>query len=149
MTPQNQSLIRYCDNSIGWAEFRLGAFCREISGITNFPMDCADALLCALLGKLPVAVGFDEEGTDFLLVLDCMNRVYLIENDNKGDSHLHRYTLSCQELATRFLADMERDFEKYVAADDFFDRLPMGMRTWRAQMIDKLRWLEILAEMKQ
>lgn len=144
MNPLNQSLIQYSHKSFGWAEFRLGDFCREISGITNFPMDCADALLCALLGKLPVAVGFDEEGTDFVLVLDCMNRVYLIENDTKGESHLHRYTIPCQELAVRFLADMERDFKHYTASGDFFDQLPMSMRTWRAQMTDRIRWLEIL-----
>lgn len=129
-------------SSLGWSEFKLGDFSGGVSGVSNFPLDIADGLIKALNDNLPVAIGLDEEGSEFTLILDYYDRVSIIEYEEDGK--LYKCNVTHKQLANMFLNDMERDFSKYIEDEYYFDFNQMGKEKYSKLLLEKLNLLEKL-----
>lgn len=129
----------------GWSEFKLGDFISDVSGITNFPLDIANGLIKALKGGVPISVGFDEEGTEFTLLLDIYDRVCIIAYDDK-EVKIYKCKVTHKKLADMFLNDMQRDFEKYTADDYFFDFAKDKQEQFAQELHSKLKTIERLIQ---
>ena len=136
-------LLKICNS--GWSEFCLGEFSTEVSGVTNFPLDCANGFIKALEGELPVSIGFDEEGTELTLVLDYYNRISLLSYDDE-EVKVYQYKATHRNLANIFLNDMARDFEGYTNDEYYFNFNKFNEETYRKELFDKLTELRLLVK---
>lgn len=107
----------------GWVTFRLGSFIREISGISPILMDCVNAFIKVMKRDYPILIFSDEEGAEIFLTLDNVveGRTFIIESNACNQSQLYTFNMNHVQLAKLFLEDVERDFEKYLADNYFFD----------------------------
>lgn len=96
----------------GSVDFKLGKFMGEIYNSANFPLACCEAFISALQGKLPVAIDFDEDFTQFTLLIDSYNRIYILSHQLDG-TEIHKVEIAIPKLVNLFLNDIERDFELY------------------------------------
>lgn len=102
----------------GWCNFKLGDFRGTPSYITDVPMD----LLMAFIDYHNKGYGiawFDEEGTEFSLVITPYS-LFIIEE--KNNSILHDFSkMNIDNLKKELIEDIEKDLEgwaNFIADDD-------------------------------
>lgn len=92
----------------GWCTFKLGDFVGTPSYLTDVPVDLLNAFIDYNTRGYGVAV-FDEEGSDFILLLTNYNQsVFIIEE--KDEAILHDFSdMSIDNLEKELLEDIEHD----------------------------------------
>ena len=92
----------------GWCNFKLGDFEGTPSYITNVPIDLLDAFIDYYTRGYGLAY-FDEEGSEFTLLLTWYG-VYIIEEKDNVKSHIF-YDLNISNLAKEVIADIETNLD--------------------------------------
>ena len=87
----------------GWCNFKLGDFEGTPSYVTNAPIDLLDAFIDYYTRGYGLAY-FDEEGSEFTLLLTWYG-VYIIEEKDNVKSHVF-YDLNISDLAKEVIADI-------------------------------------------
>ena len=96
------------DPKNGWCNFKLGDFKGTPSYITNVPIDLLDAFIDYYTRGYGLAY-FDEEGSEFTLLLTWYG-VYIIEEKDNVKSHVF-YDLNISDLAKEVIADIETNLD--------------------------------------
>lgn len=96
--------------NFGWCDFSLGDFTGTPSYLTDVPIDLLDAF-CECFEKGRSVCFFDEEGTEFWLILDMhLPSIFVIEE--KVGTVLHDFSsMDIMELAKELIANIEKDLE--------------------------------------
>ena len=109
----------------GWCNFKLGDFEGTPSYITDVPIDLLDAFIDYYTRGYGLAY-FDEEGSEFTLLLTWYG-VYIIEEKDNVKSHVF-YDLNISDLAKEVIADIEtnldgwcNDFMYYSFSKEIFN----------------------------
>ena len=92
----------------GWCNFKLGDFEGTPSYVTNAPIDLLDAFIDYYTRGYGLAY-FDEEGSEFTLLLTWYG-VYIIEEKDNVKSHVF-YDLNISDLAKEVIADIETNLD--------------------------------------
>ena len=92
----------------GWCNFKLGDFEGTPSYITDVPIDLLDAFIDYYTRGYGLAY-FDEEGSEFTLLLTWYG-VYIIEEKDNVNSHVF-YDLNISDLAKEVIADIETNLD--------------------------------------
>ena len=96
------------DPKNGWCNFKLGDFEGTPSYITDVPIDLLDAFIDYYTRGYGLAY-FDEEGSEFTLLLTWYG-VYIIEEKDNVKSHVF-YDLNISDLAKEVIADIETNLD--------------------------------------
>lgn len=99
----------------GWCNVNIGDFKGTASYLNDVPFNCLDAFISYFTKSNcinSIAICFDEEGSDFILVCDYYD-TYIIINRNKQKLK-HVKDINIQQLAIELLEDLERDFDAWV-----------------------------------
>ena len=97
----------------GWCNFKLDNFIGHPSGyMTDVVQDLLDAFINFYKNGASAAV-FDEEGSDFTLLL-TYNGIYIIEEKEKAEL-LDFSELDIDELASELINDIMSDFDNWVS----------------------------------
>ena len=92
----------------GWCNFKLDDFEGTPSYITDVPIDLLDAFIDYYTRGYGLAY-FDEEGSEFTLLLTWYG-VYIIEEKDNVKSHVF-YNLNISDLAKEVIADIETNLD--------------------------------------
>ena len=92
----------------GWCNFKLGDFEGTPSYITDVPIDLLDAFIDYYTRGYGLAY-FDEEGSEFTLLLTWYG-VYIIDEKDNVKSHVF-YDLNISDLAKEVIADIETNLD--------------------------------------
>ena len=92
----------------GWCNFKLCDFEGTPSYITDVPIDLLDAFIDYYTRGYGLAY-FDEEGSEFTLLLTWYG-VYIIEEKDNVKSHVF-YDLNISDLAKEVIADIETNLD--------------------------------------
>lgn len=96
----------------GWSEFKLGSFEGTPSYLTDVPVDILTAFV-SLHRYGSGAAFFDEEGTEFTLVVN-QDSVFIIEE--KERPVLHDFSeIDIRDLEKELVEDIERDLDEWAA----------------------------------
>lgn len=94
----------------GWCNFRLGNFVGHPSYLTNVPIDMLEAFIYYWTNSNSLSIFFDEEGSDFTLVVTPYN-VYIIEE--KDSAKLHVIDTTAEQLTNELINDIENDIDNW------------------------------------
>lgn len=95
----------------GWCEFKLGDFIGNPSYITDVPIDLLDAFIDYHTKGCGV-VWFNEEGTEFTLVINPYSLFLIEEKDNPV---LHDFSeMKIDDLEKELILDIERDLDGWA-----------------------------------
>lgn len=121
----------------GWASFRLGGFNGRASYLTEVPIDLVNAAINLCKTGLPQATGFDEEGSEFVLVL-TPDTSYIISS--RDTYRLYPIEKPWYEICEEILHDIEEETadkwaESFCVSEEdeknFADRLETGLKELR------------------
>lgn len=101
----------------GWCDFDLGDFHGHPSYLTDVAMDLVTACYKFIAGDNHyITVGFDEEGSEFILIADYYD-CYIIEQkeNDKDNSILHRIDINIKDLIKEIVNDIESDVDEWAA----------------------------------
>lgn len=102
----------------GWCDFNLGTFYGTPSYLTNVPVDLLEAFRDYVYKGQGIA-WFDEEGTEFTLVITPYS-LYVIEE--KDDTILHNFSeMKIEEVIKKTITDIEINLDKWAAFSVFDD----------------------------
>lgn len=105
----------------GWCKFELGDFEGHPSYLTDVPLDLLNAFIDYHLKGYGMA-WFDEEGTEFTLVINPYS-IYIIEE--KEEPVLHDFfDLSVYDLEKELISDIENDLNgwmNFIADEDWYE----------------------------
>lgn len=123
----------------GWCNFKLGNF----EGTPSYSTDVPFELLQAFIDyheRGGSAIVFDEEGTEFTLVLTSyFMDIYIIEN--RGTAVLYDfYKMRIEDLEKELISDIENDL--YGWAEFCFDNDDETIKFRREQLLQKIACLK-------
>ena len=95
----------------GWCNFKLDDFEGHPSYLTDVPVDILDAFIDFYTKGLGIAY-FDEEGTDFMLILSPYS-VFIIEEKDKPILHCYK-DIDVMELENELINDIESNIDKWA-----------------------------------
>lgn len=121
----------------GWCDFKIGDFIGHPSYVTNVPVDLLEALRdykCKGQGM----AWFDEEGTEFTLVLTPYS-LYVIEE--KDEAILHDFSkLKVDSLIDETVMSIESDLQAWVEFSAFDEKKEIERnRETILELIDQIR----------
>ena len=116
----------------GWCNFKLGDFEGTPSYITDVPIDLLDAFIDYYTRGYGLAY-FDEEGSEFTLLLTWYG-VYIIEEKDNVKSHVF-YDLNISDLAKEAIIDILSNLDGWC--NDFM--LCLSSNEEIKEKIEKLR----------
>ena len=121
----------------GWCDFELRTFEGHPSYLTDVPVDLLDAFIDYFTKGMGMA-WFDEEGTEFTLVINPYS-LYIIEE--KGESTLHNFSeMKVEKLAKELIEDIEKDLTAWSMFFIYDDQKEIEMnRNNIRQRIAKLK----------
>lgn len=128
----------------GWCDFKLGGFEGTPSYLTDVPIDLLNMLI-DYRTKGHGMVWFDEEGTEFTLVLTPYS-LFIIEE--KDSSVLHDFSeMNIDNLEKELIDDIENDLDGWAnfTTDDMDDEISEH----KAEIIRKLEILKTIKNMKE
>lgn len=96
----------------GWCIFNIEDFEGHPSYLTDVPMELLDGFIDFFYNKKDVCISFDEEGSEFYLILTFSNGVYIIEE--KEESKLIQINKRVLDLAKELIEDISIDFEGWA-----------------------------------
>ena len=95
----------------GWCNFKLRTFKGTPSYLTDVPVDLLDAFLDYHCKGMGIA-WFDEEGTEFTLVINPYS-IYIIEEKDKAI--LHDFSeMQIEKIEKELIFDIENDLERWA-----------------------------------
>lgn len=123
----------------GWCNFRLGNF----EGTPSYLIDVPFELLQAFIDyheRGSSAIVFDEEGTEFTLILTSyFMDIYIIEN--RGTAVLYDFSeMRIENLEKELISDIENDL--YGWAEFCFDKDDETIKFRREQLLQKIACLK-------
>ncbi len=124
----------------GWCKFKIGSFEGSPSYVTNVPLD----LLKAFSDYYRTGCGqayFDEEGSEFYLVLQAESVYVVAFRDEPLISLFDFYDINKEELAYELIGDIEKNIDKWA---DFL--MPMSLKEHKAC---KNKMKQVVSELKQ
>lgn len=95
----------------GWCNFKLGDFEGRPSYLTDVPVDILDAFISHHTNGCGVAY-FDEEGTEFMLILSPY-LVFIIEEKDKPILHYYE-DIDVGELENELINDIESNIDAWA-----------------------------------
>ena len=100
----------------GWCDFDLGDFHGHPSYLTDVAMDLVTACYKFIAGDNNyITVGFDEEGSDFILIADYYNCYIIKQKENDKDNGiLHRIDINIKDLIKEIVNDIESDVDEWA-----------------------------------
>ncbi len=103
----------------GWCKFELNNFVGNPSYLTNVPLDLLEAFVNFWNNSAAIAVNFDEEGTEFTLVINS-NSIFIIEERDEEPNliYIENYV---ENLTLELIKDIESDYEgwvNFITSDD-------------------------------
>lgn len=123
----------------GWCSFNIGDFKGTPSYLTNVPLDLLQAFIDLHMNACGCA-WFDEEGTEFTLVINPYN-VFIIE-ERKEQPVLHCFPdLTINDLEKELINDIESDLVgwSYFTTDEHTNE---EVKLQREQLIEKISILK-------
>lgn len=123
----------------GWCHVELGKFKGSASYLTDVPYDVLDALIKHFEHGDIMGVYFDEEGSDFILVID---RLYSYIIATRETDKLYKIDIYNDELAKEIISDIENNINGWADWLSYDDELNVDDRKSKLQeMIEKLKEL--------
>ena len=121
----------------GWCDFEIGDFVGHPSYVTNVPVDLLEALRDYKYKGQGMA-WFDEEGTDFTLVLTPYS-LYVVEEKDKAI--LHDFSkLKVDSLIDEAVASIESDLQAWIEFSAFDEKKEIERnRETILDLIDQIR----------
>ena len=95
----------------GWCDFKLGDFEGHPSYLTDVPVDILDAFINYHTNGCGIAC-FDEEGTNFILILSPYS-VFIIEEKDKPILHYYE-DIDVWELENELINDIESNIDEWA-----------------------------------
>ena len=127
--------------SYGWCDFKLGSFQGTPSYLTDVPFDLLNAFINRHYGK-SAAVFFDEEGTEFTLVINY-HSMFIIE-ERKEKPILHDFSfININELEKELINDIESNIDGWVS-DFFFNDSEEEKKEYKEKLLELLKKLKKL-----
>ena len=117
----------------GWCNFKLGDFEGTPSYITDVPIDLLDAFIDYYTRGYGLAY-FDEEGSEFTLLLTWYG-VYIIEEKDNVKSHVF-YDLNISDLTKELIADIETNLDGWCN-DFMYYSFPKEVLSERLEKLKK------------
>lgn len=103
----------------GWCKFKLNDFVGNASYLTNVPLELLEAFVNFWNNSSALAVHFDEEGTEFTLVINPNSIFIIVERDEKPELiYIENYV---ENLTLELIKDIEADFDgwvNFITSDD-------------------------------
>lgn len=99
----------------GWCNVNIGDFKGSASYLEDVPFNCVDAFISYFTKSNninSIAITFDEEGNDFILVCDYYDTYVIINRDKQKIKYIE--DIDIRQLAIELLEDLERDFDAWV-----------------------------------
>jgi len=88
----------------GWSRVEIGEFCGEASYLTDVPFDILSALIAHFEYNIATGVLFDEEGSDFVFMVDKCKSYILSDRDELRIYEIHK---DDYEIAEEIINDIE------------------------------------------
>lgn len=105
----------------GWCDFELGSFRGAASYLTDVPIDLLDAFISYYTKGHGVVV-FDEEGSEFTLVLTRYNQGIFIIANRGGFISIYDFSdKNANDLAKELISDLENDLKRWASEFTFDD----------------------------
>ena len=105
----------------GWCDFDLGDFHGHPSYLTDVAMDLVTACYRYCIEDNDyITVGFNEEGSEFILIADYCN-CYIIEQ--KENDILHRIDINIKDFIKEIVNNVESNIDEWAAFAVFDDDL--------------------------
>lgn len=122
----------------GWCDFKVGDFVGHPSYVTNVPIDLLEALRDYKYKGQGMA-WFDEEGTEFTLVL-TPHSLYIVEEKDKT-AILHDFSkLKVDSLIDETVASIESDLQAWIEFSAFDEKKEIERnRETILELIDQIR----------
>lgn len=123
----------------GWCDFDLGDFHGHPSYLTDIAMDLVTACYRYCIEDNDyITVGFDEEGSEFILIADYCN-CYIIEQ--KENDILHRIDINIKDFIKEIVNDVESNIDEW-AAFAVFDDDPEKIRYNKIRLLNKIKLIK-------
>ena len=106
----------------GWSEITIGDWSDRCSYIDDVPFNLLEALEKSCRTHRPVAVKFDAEGWDYIVVFDQFETHIISTNPNDVDVYFsnfdyHTIEIDRDKLAKELIADIRRDIDDWTHWD--------------------------------
>jgi hypothetical protein len=107
----------------GWVQIRIGEFEERASYLTDVPIDILEAFIELYKHHKPVAIKFDAEGWEYIIVIDHYQTHIIDYTYRTDDEYLNSedekqvlitVEINKNDLAKEFISDIERDYDKWV-----------------------------------
>jgi len=109
----------------GWTKVCIGDFIDRASYITDVPVKCLKAFINGYSSNLPIAINFDAEGHEYLLIVDYYETHIITDEDTEyivnRDYSLISFDVKRNDLAKELINDIESNLEEWVQWDLFID----------------------------
>ena len=123
----------------GWCDFDLGDFHGHPSYLTDVAMDLVTACFGYCIEDNDyITVGFDEEGSEFILIADYCN-CYIIEQ--KENDILHRIDINIKDFIKEIVNNVESNIDEW-AAFAVFDDDPEKIRYNKIRLLNKIKLIK-------
>jgi len=126
----------------GWCNVEIGDFVGTASYLTDVPINCLESFIQYFTknnGVNSSSIYFDEEGSEFFLVLDYYC-TYIIIDRNVNPELKYFDDIGAKQLAQELIEDLERNFEKWVDWECYHDPDKVRAELLRNK-IDELKML--------
>lgn len=104
----------------GWCDFELGSFRGTASYLTDVPIDLLDAFIDYYTKGYGVVV-FDEEGSEFILVLTRYNNGIFVIEERDFVAINDFSSKNPDDLAKELISDLENDLKRWAVEFTFDD----------------------------
>lgn len=125
----------------GWCSFKLGNFYGSPSYITDVPCDLLDCFISYKIKGVGVAF-FDEEGTEFTLILNPSG-MFIIEEKEIPVLHDY-YAVDIDPLIEELISDLRTDLDgwaEFIPADS-----PEEIKVHKDEIMRKINILEFYTD---
>jgi len=108
----------------GWSRITIGDWSDRCSYIDDVPFELLEALETSCRVKQPIAVKFDAEGWDYIIVFDQFETHIISTHVNplsfgEGDYSYYAIEVDRDELAKELVKDIRRDIDDWTMWFDY------------------------------
>lgn len=107
----------------GWVNIKIGEFEDRASYLTDVPIDILDALLESYKDRKVVAIEFDAEGWEYIIIINAYE-THIIDYPYRTDEEylsseddnrvLTTVEIGRDAIAKEFISDIEHDYDKWI-----------------------------------
>lgn len=116
----------------GWANISIGDWTDRCSYLTDVPFQLLEAMNESCKKHKPVAVEFDAEGWEYIIIFDWFKTHIITENDN---FELKTIEVNRDNLAKELVDDILRNIDEWSSWNDYGDMTERGKMQRKIMLI--------------